>query len=257
MNIVVLVKQIPDPSIAGELDQDFSFKRDGKIVLDEADLYGVEIALQIRESLGSGEVSVVSMAPNMEVVGVKNALAMGADRAIVISDENLKGSHSLASAKVLSAAISKLENTDLIIAGTESSDGYSGILPAQIGALRKISVLSFATSLKVEGDTITITRQNDTGSETVNCKAPAIVSVTAGIVEPRYPNFKGILAAKSKPINFYNLSDLGIEVSGLEIDSQIVVDVEASEARSSGEIVEDVDLGIVKIMELLDSAGAI
>ncbi len=110
MDIAVLVKQIPDPSIMGDLNSEFLYKRDGKIVLDEADLYGVELALQLRDSAGSGEVTVITMAPDQEVVGVKNALAMGADRAIVISDGTLKGSHSLATAKVLNAAISKLEN---------------------------------------------------------------------------------------------------------------------------------------------------
>lgn len=257
MNIVVLVKQIPDPSVVGELDSNFLFKRDGKIVLDDADLYGVEIALQLRDAAGEGEVSLVSMAPNNEVVGVKNALAMGADKAIVISDENLRASHSLATAKVLDAAISKIGEVDLIIAGTESSDAYSGILPAQIGALRKISVLSFATSLKVEGTVVTITRQSDTGSETVTSNFPTIVSVTAGTVEPRYPNFKGIMAAKTKPIDFVSLSDLGIELSDLEIDSQSVFDVSDSEARTSGEKIEDEDIGVQKIIEVLESAGAI
>lgn len=257
MDIAVLVKQIPDPSIMGDLNSEFLYKRDGKIVLDEADLYGVELALQLRDSAGSGEVTVITMAPDQEVVGVKNALAMGADRAIVISDGALKGSHSLATAKVLNAAISKLENVDLIIAGTESSDGYTGILPAQIGALRKISILSFATSVEVSGNDVTIKRQTDSGSETVTASTPAILSVTAGSVEPRYPNFKGIMAAKTKPVDFFTLSDLGIDVSSLEIDSQVVIDVANSETKSVGAKIEDEDAGVAKIMEILETAGAI
>ena len=257
MNIAVFVKQIPDQSVVGNLNSDFRFNREGKITIDEADLYGVELALQLRDSVGSGQVSLISMAPNSEVVGIKNALAMGADNAIVISDIQLSGSHSLATAKVLNAAISKLENIELIIAGTESSDGYTGLLPAQIGELRKISVLSFATSVEIVDGVIKINRQTELGIDIVSAKLPAIVSVTAGCVEPRYPNFKGIMAAKSKPIEFYDLADLGIDLTELNIDNQNVFEMEPSEVRSAGEKIEDEEIGVGKIIDLLESHGAL
>ena len=257
MDIAVMVKQIPDPSVLGDLKDDFLYKRDGKIVLDEADLYGVELALQLRDSAGGGEVTVISMVPDKEVVGVKNALAMGADKAIVVSDDALKGSHSLATAKVLNAAISKLENVDLIIAGTESSDGYTGVLPAQIGASRKVSILSYATEVEVSDRTITIKRQSDFGSITTSAQLPAVVSVTAGAVEPRYPNFKGIMAAKSKPVEFYDLSDLGIGIEELDLDSQKVTAVQDSETKTASEKIEDDDIGVSKIIETLEKVGAI
>lgn len=257
MDIAVLVKQIPDPAVAGELTSDYTFKRDGKIVMDDADLYGVELALQLRDAAGSGEVTVISMAPGQETVGVKNALAMGADKAIVVSDDSLKGAHSLATAKILNAAIEKAGNVDLIIAGTESSDGYAGVMPAQLGALRKISVLSYATSVKVNGDEVLITRQTDSGSQSVSAKFPALISVTAGSVEPRYPNFKGIMAAKTKPLDFYDLAGLGIDAGALKIEEQSVFEVDQAETRSAGEKIEDEDAGVAKIIELLENAGAL
>ena len=108
INIAVLAKQIPDPSITGTLDSDFRYDREGKIVLDEADLYGVEVALGLVQTSGGGKVTIISMAPNGETSGVRTALAMGADEAIVVSDEALQNSHSLATAKVLNAAIDKI-----------------------------------------------------------------------------------------------------------------------------------------------------
>lgn len=257
MDIAVLVKQIPDPAVAGDLTSDYTFKRDGKIVMDDADLYGVELALQLRDDAGSGEVTVISMSPGQETVGVKNALAMGADKAIVVSDEGLKGAHSLATAKVLDAAIAKAGNVDLIIAGTESSDGYAGVMPAQLGTLRNVSVLSYATSVKVNGDEVVITRQTDSGSQTVSAKFPALISVTAGSTEPRYPNFKGIMAAKTKQLDFFDLAGLGVNVGDLKIEEQSVFEVDQAESRSAGEKIEDEDLGVAKIVELLEQTGAL
>lgn len=257
INIAVLVKQIPDPSVEGKLNSDFRFDRSGKIVLDEADLYGVEVALGLIESAGGGKVTVVSMAPNEEVVGVRTALAMGADDAVVISDEALANSHALATAKVLNAAIDSLGDIDLVIAGTESSDGYTGTIPAQIGALRKISALTFATSIKLNGSEIEINRQSNEGIDTVKATLPAVVSVTAGVVEPRYPNFKGIMAAKSKPVSFKSLSDLGISIDDLDISQQKVINVEEAPGRAAGEKIDDPTLAADKIIQYLESAGVL
>src|SRR3954453_5426249 len=127
MNVVVCVKQIPDPADPGALDPTTkTLKRDGKLILDESDSYGVEMGLQLVTAAGDGEVPLVSMAPNGEVSGLRTALAMGAAKAILVSDEELKGAGALDTAKVLAAAIGRVEGADLIIAGTESSDGYTG-----------------------------------------------------------------------------------------------------------------------------------
>ena len=257
INIAVLVKQIPDPSVVGSLDSSFRYVRDGKIVLDEADLYGVEVALQIRDASGGGQVSVISMVPKGEVTGVRTALAMGADNAFVISDEALANSNALSTAKVVNSVIDKIGDVDLIIAGTESSDGYAGTLPAQIAALRDISALTFATSIDLQGRSVIIKRQSNEGIDVVSADLPCVVSVTAGVVEPRYPNFKGIMAAKSKPLEIYTLNDLDVDSSKLGIENQIVTDVQDAPGRQSGEKIDDVEIAADKIIEYLESAGVL
>ena len=257
INIAVLAKQIPDPSITGTLDSDFRYDRERKIVLDEADLYGVEVALGLVQTSGGGKVTIISMAPNGETSGVRTALAMGADEAIVVSDEALQNSHSLATAKVLNAAIDKIGDVDLVIAGTESSDGYTGTIPAQIGALRNISTLTFATSIELEDGEIVIKRQSNEGIDTVKASLPAVLSVTAGVVEPRYPNFKGIMAAKSKPVSVLSLSDLGVDQNSLNISQQSVLSVEDAPGRAAGEKIDDVEIAAEKIISYLESAGVL
>ena len=257
ITIAVLVKQIPDPAVLGSLDADFRYVRTGKIVLDDADLYGVEVALQLRDAAGGGDVFVVSMAPGGEATGVRTALAMGADRAVIVSDDALKNAHALATAKVLNAAIDSVGTVDLVIAGTESSDGYSGTLPAHIAALRDVSALTFATHVTCEGNTVTIKRQSNDGIDEVTADLPAVVSVTAGVVEPRYPNFKGIMAAKSKPADVVTLSDLGVDPAFLAIDSQKVIGVDDAPGRASGVKFDDVENAADKIVEFLESIGAL
>jgi electron transfer flavoprotein beta subunit len=256
-NIAVLVKQIPDPSVAGSLGSDYRYVRDGKIVIDDADLYGVEIALMLRDASGGGKVTVVSMAPSGETAGVRTALAMGADNAIVVSDDALANAHSLATAKVLSAAIDRIDSVDLVIAGTESSDGYSGTLPAQIAALKSMSALTFATSVEISGDSVTIKRQSNEGIDVVEASTPAVISVTAGVVEPRYPNFKGIMEAKSKPVDVLSLADLSLDGASLAIDDQKVTDIFDAPGRESGVMITDVDSAADKIVEFLESAGVL
>ncbi|MFN8015506.1 MAG: electron transfer flavoprotein subunit beta/FixA family protein [Acidimicrobiia bacterium] len=256
-NIAVLVKQIPDPSQVGSLDENFRFVREGKIVIDDADLYGVEVALQLKEKLSDAQVIAVSMAPDEQSSGLRTALQMGADKAVVISDPDLANAHSLATAKVLNAAIEKIGECQLIISGTESSDGYAGTLPAQIAALRNISALTFATSVDLDGTTITTKRQSNDSLDTLKAQLPCVVSVTAGVVEPRYPNFKDIMAAKSKPVDTYTLADLELSKDDLEVDSQQVVSLEDAPGRSSGEKIEDISIAADKIIEFLENAGAL
>src|SRR5256885_7599381 len=135
MNVAVCVKQIPDPAQPGQLDSsDHTLVRSGKLILDDSDAYGVEMALQLVDKAGGGEVTLVSMAPNSEVGGLRTALAMGAAKAILVSDESLKGSDALSTAKVLAAAI-KRADADLVMAATESTDGYTGTTPVQVAEL--------------------------------------------------------------------------------------------------------------------------
>src|SRR3954447_10847408 len=126
MNIAVCVKQIPDPADPGALNADHTLKRDGKLILDESDSYGVEMALQLVDKAGEGEVTLVSMAPNGEVSGLRTALAMGAAKAILVSDDALKGADALTTSKVLAKCVERAGDVDLVLTATESTDGYTG-----------------------------------------------------------------------------------------------------------------------------------
>ena len=255
MNVIVCVKQIPDPALPGELDPSTNtLKRDGKLILDESDSYGVEMALQLVDAAGGGEVSLVSMAPNDEVSGLRTALAMGAAKAVLVSDASLAGADSLTTAKVLAAASTRLGDADLIIAGTESSDGYTGTVPEQIAEVLGLPSVTFAKSVAIDGGTLKVNRQTEAGYDEVECTLPAVVSVTAGVVEPRYPSFKGIMAAKSKPVDTVTAADLGIESVSW---AQQITAVTDAPAREAGEVIEDEGEAFERIVAYLDNLKVI
>jgi electron transfer flavoprotein beta subunit len=252
MNVVVCVKQIPDPAEPGKLEADNTLDRSGKLILDESDSYGVEMALQLADAAGGGEVTLVSMTANGETSGLRTALAMGAAKAILVSDDALSGAGALDTAKVLAAAIKRAE-PDLVLAATESSDGYTGTVPEQIAALLGLSSITFAKHIEISGDTVSVQRQTELGYDEVETSLPALVSVTAGVVEPRYPSFKGIMAAKSKPVDQVTLADLGIDPAtvGAAGAGQETVSVDDAPAREAGEVLEDDGEGYAKIVAYL------
>src|SRR5579883_2867037 len=259
MNVAVCVKQIPDPSAPGALDPStHNLVREGKLVMDDSDSYGVEMALQLVDRSGGGEVTLVSMAPNGEVSGLRTALAMGASKAILVSDDALRGSDALSTAKVLSAAVRRAD-PDLVIAATESTDGYTGTMPVQLAELLGLPSVTFAKAVSVDGSTVKVQRQTEAGYDEVEVPLPAVVTVTAGVVEPRYPSFKGIMAAKSKPVDVLGIADLGLEPSqvGASGARQEVVDVADAEARSAGEIVVDEGDGADRIVAFLEQIKVI
>jgi electron transfer flavoprotein beta subunit len=258
MNVVVCVKQIPDPAEPGKLEADNTLDRSGKLILDESDSYGVEMALQLADAAGGGEVTLVSMAPNGEVGGLRTALAMGAAKAILVSDDALSGAGALDTAKVLAAAIQRAE-PDLVLAATESSDGYTGTVPEQVAALLGLPSVTFAKHVEVGDGVVKVQRQTEAGYDEVEAPLPALVSVTAGVVEPRYPSFKGIMAAKSKPVDQPSLADLGIDPStvGAAGAGQQIVSVEDAPAREAGEIVEDDGEGFQRIVAYLENLKVI
>ena len=259
MNVVVCVKQIPDPADPGALNPDHTLKRDGKLILDESDSYGVEMALQLADSAGGGEVTLVSMAPNNEMGGLRTALAMGAAKSVLVSDDELKGAGALDTAKVLAAAIKRVEGYDLILTATESSDGYTGTVPEMIAALLDLPSITFAKHIEVSDGTVKVQRQTEAGFDECECPSPALVSVTAGVVEPRYPSFKGIMAAKSKPVDQVKVGDLGIDSAlvGRAGAGQEIVDVTPAPERQAGEVIEDDGEGHQKIIEFLDGLKVI
>jgi electron transfer flavoprotein beta subunit len=241
MNVVVCVKQIPDPAAPGQLDPGTkTLKREGKLILDDSDAYGVEMALRLAEKAGGGEVTLVSMAPNGETSGLRTALAMGAAKAILVSDDALAGSDALGTAKVLAAAVKRTE-FDLVVAATESTDGYTGTTPAQMAELLGLPAVTFAKSVDVGDGKVKVNRQTEAGYDEVECPLPALVTVTAGVVEPRYPSFKGIMAARSKPVDQLTVSDLGLSADevGAKGARQEVIDVAPAEERKAGEKITD------------------
>jgi electron transfer flavoprotein beta subunit len=259
MNVVVCVKQIPDPADPGQLDPSTkTLKRDGKLILDESDSYGVEMALQLVTAAGGGEVSLVSMAPNGEVSGLRTALAMGAASAILVSDPALQGTDALGTAKVLAAAIGRT-SPDLVLAATESSDGYTGTVPEQIAELLGLPSVTFAKEVSIADGVAQVKRQTELGYDEVECPLPALVSVTAGVVEPRYPSFKGIKAAKSKPVETLTVADLGLDASqvGWAGGGQDITDIAAAPARQAGEKIEDDGTAHERIVAFLEGLKVI
>jgi len=253
MNIVVCVKQIPDPAAPQAFDSSNNLDRSGKLILDEADTFGVEMALQLVDKAGSGEVTVVSMGSAADVAGLRNALAMGAAKAVIVSDESLRGTDALGTAKVLAAVIGRI-NPDLVLCATESSDGYTGTTPVQVAELLSLPSITFAKSVTIDGSTVKVDRQTEAGYDEVVAPLPALVTVTAGVVEPRYASFKGIMAAKSKPVEILSIADLGLaEVTGPKGARQEITAVVAAEARQAGEKYVDEGDGAEKIVAFLES----
>jgi electron transfer flavoprotein beta subunit len=197
------------------------------------------------------------MAPNGEVSGMRTALAMGAAKGVLVSDPALAGSDALTTAKVLAAAIAKMGAADLIIAATESSDGYTGTVPEQIAEVMGLPSVTFAKKVEIAGGVLKADRQTEDGYDEVECPLPAVISVTAGVVEPRYPSFKGIMAAKSKPIDTVTAADLGVTPTGWAGAGQKVVTVAQAEARKAGEIVEDDGSAFGKIVSYLENLKVI
>ncbi len=255
MNIVVLVKQVPDTWAERKLDPtDKTLDRASvDVVMNEIDEYAVEEALQIKEASG-GEVTIVSMAPERGVETIRKALSMGADKAVHLSDEALKGSDAIQTSYALAKVLGTLEY-DLVICGSEATDSRMSIMAALLAERLGQPQLSGARKVTAEGSTVRIERQTENGYDVVEAPTPAIVSVVEKINEPRYPSFKGIMAAKKKPLTTLTLADAGIEADqvGLAGAPSQVVEFANKPPRQAGQVVKDEGDGGVKIAEYLAS----
>ena len=254
-NIVVLVKQVPDTYSERKLsDADHTLDRAGAddSVLDEINERAIEEALQIKEA-SDGEVTVVSMGPDSATDAIRKALSMGADKAVHVVDDELHGADMLQTARVLAKAIGTVEGVDLIIAGNEASDGTGGAIPAMLAELLGYPQLTHAREVTVDGSTIKVTRETEEGLTHLEANLPAVVSVSEKINEPRYPSFKGIMAAKKKPVETLGIADLGIDAGevGLANAWSTVVEASPKPPREAGQRVEDDGDGGVKIAEYL------
>jgi electron transfer flavoprotein beta subunit len=259
MKIVVLVKQVPDSGAERTLRTDDSTVDRGSAnnVINEMDEYAIEEALKLQEAHG-GEVVVLSMGPEKASESIRKALSMGPDGAVLITDDALHGSCAVATSKVLAAAIAQ-QNADIVICGAESTDGRVQVMPHMLAERLGIAALTGARKLTIEesggSTTLTIERQTDEGFEVVTASTPAVVSVWDTINEPRYPSFKGIMAAKKKPLQTLSLSDLGIAAGEVGFDgaTSTVVEHNKRPPRQGGNKVEAGDDGGVKLVEYLVS----
>jgi electron transfer flavoprotein beta subunit len=253
MNIVVCVKQVPDTWSEKKLDpQDNTLDRGATDpVMNEMDEYAVEEALRLQESHG-GEVTVLCMGPGAATETVRKALSMGADKAIHVIDDALHGSDALATSLVLAKALGTTE-FDLVILGSESSDARMSVLPAMLAERLGLAQLTFAKEVTVDGSTVTIKRLTDDGYQVVEGATPAVVSVVEKINEPRYPSFKGIMAAKKKPVEVWSLADLDVPADqvGLAAAWTKVESFAARPPREKGQVVTDDGTGGHQLAEYL------
>jgi len=255
MKIAVCVKQVPDTWAEKKLDAaDKTLDResvDG--VMNELDEYAVEEALQIAEA-NSGEVVVVTVGPDKATDTVRKALSMGADSAIHVLDDALHGSDSLGTSLVL-AKVMEGRDFDLVIFGSESTDARMSVVPAMVAERLGVAQLTFANNVEVVGGDVTIKRQTEYGYDEVSGATPAVVSVVEKINEPRYPSFKGIMAAKKKPVETLSLADIGVDAAavGLAGAASEVVEFADAPPRAAGTVVTDEGNGGAQIADYLSA----
>jgi len=256
MNIVVLVKQVPDTWADKKLDPgDKTLDRDAvDAVVNEMDEFAVEEALRLAEAHG-GEVTVVSMGPERATEAIRKALSMGAHKAIHVVDDALAGSDAAGTSLVLARALERAGAFDLVIAGCEASDGQTSMVPAMLAERLGLPQVTFAR--KVEADpgagVVRIQRLTDDGYQVVQAATPAVVSVVEKINEPRYPSFKGIMAAKKKPVESVSVADLGVDPAevGLAAAWTRVESFADRPPRTAGTVVTDDGDGGVRLAEFL------
>ncbi len=255
MKIYVCIKQIPDPNtVVSKLDPTTKrLVRSGvSLVLDPGDEGTIAAAIKLRGTLGNSEVVTVSMGPSTAQEALRRSLAMGADRAIQVTDPALAGSDALSTARVL-AAVAKKEGADLIFCSTESTDGYTGMVPGGIAEFLGWPQLTFAREISVDGQKATIKRVTQTGHQIIESSLPAVVTIASGSYEAIYPTMKGIMGAKKKPFAQFALTDLAIEPSqvGEAGARERVLTIGSAEARAAGQIVKDEGNGATLIADFL------
>jgi electron transfer flavoprotein beta subunit len=267
MKIVVCVKHVPDATANRTFDADNTVDRAGVDgLLSELDEYAVEEALTIRDSTpdsasaageGAGEVVVLTVGPEPAADAVRKSLQMGADSGAHVVDGTIAGSDAVATSLVLAKAIEKIGGWDLVLCGMSSTDGAMGVVPAMLAERLGVPQVTHAAEVSVDASagsySVTVRRDSDLATETVEATTPAVVSVTDQINEPRYPSFKGIMAAKKKPVETWSLADIGVDAAdvGLSAAWSVVTSAEARPPRSAGTIVTDEGDGGTKLADYL------
>ncbi|MEO7126484.1 MAG: electron transfer flavoprotein subunit beta/FixA family protein [Nakamurella sp.] len=253
MNIAVLVKQVPDTYSERTLGDDHRLDRESAdAVIDEIDSRGVEIALQLVEAAGSGDVTVVTMGPERATEVLRKALAMGANRGIHVVDDSLAGADALTTSAVLAAALAR-QPYDLVITGNETTDGRTGSVPSMLAERLGLPAVTQAQKVSIDGSTVHAERADESGYSDVTAQLPALISVTEKITDPRYPNFKGLMSAKKKPIETFTVADLGVSVT----PGNVVIDVTPAAPRAAGQKVNDGGTGGQQVADFLVAARII
>jgi electron transfer flavoprotein beta subunit len=247
MNIVVCVKFVPDSTADRRFEDDGTVDRIGVDgLLSELDEYAVEQALQVRERLADdspeSSVTVLTVGPDGAADALRKALQMGSDKAVHVLDDAVAGSCALSTSLVLAEALRKTE-FDLVVCGMASTDGSMGVIPSMLAERLGVPAVTLGSSVELDGDTLRIRRDGDAATETIEATLPLVSSVTDQSGEARYPSFKGIMAAKKKPLETWSLADLGVdaELVGLTAASSVVVTAEARPPRTAGRVVADDD----------------
>ena len=244
MNIVVCVKHVPDATANRQFESDNTVDRDGVDgLLSELDEYAVEQALQIKEKRDGEEITITALTvgPEKAVDAVRKALQMGADQGVHVSDDAIAGSDAAATSLVLAEAIKKIGSPDLIMCGMSSTDGSMSVVPAMLAERLDLPQVTLASVVETQGDQVRAKRDNEASTEVIGGQMPLVLSVTDQTGEARYPSFKGIMAAKKKPLETYSLSDLGGDAGqvGLSVAWSQVEDTTERPPRTAGEIVKD------------------
>ncbi|MFP3578245.1 electron transfer flavoprotein subunit beta/FixA family protein [Arthrobacter sp. fls2-241-R2A-200] len=261
MKIVVLVKHVPDAQFDRHINGPGNTTDRAESILSELDEYALEAALQLAEERGGpkagNEVIALTMGPASAVNAVKKSLQIGASSGVHLSDDALAGSDAAATSLALAAAVRHLSAdgrpVDLVLTGMASTDGETSLVPAQLAERLSYPQLTFASSLEVSGSTVVGRRDAGSFSETVEAQLPAVVSVTDQINEPRYPNFKGILAAKKKKIATLTLADVGLDPSqvGHSGSWTVVESADPRPPRTAGTIITDEGDAGIKLVDFL------
>ncbi|MFJ1707697.1 electron transfer flavoprotein subunit beta/FixA family protein [Kitasatospora sp. NBC_00374] len=241
LRIVVCVKYVPDATGDRRFADDTTTDREGVDgLLSELDEYGVEQALRIAEASGDAEVTVLTVGPDDAKDALRKALSMGADKAVHVNDDDIHGSDVIGTSAIIAKALDKV-GFDLVVCGMASTDGTMGVLPALLAERLGLPQVTLLSEVSVEGGVVKGRRDGDAATEQVEAELPAVVSVTDQSGEARYPSFKGIMAAKKKPVESLDLDDLGIEADevGLAGSWTAVEAVAARPARTAGTVVKD------------------
>lgn len=256
MKIVVLVKHVPEPTAAWHLSPDLVLDRasvDGR--LSQLDEYACEQAVRIVEGGCAAEITYLTMGPAGAVDTLRKALAMGGDQGAHVLDDALRGSDALATSLVLAKAIQRL-GFDLVLCGMASTDAEMSVVPSMLAERLGVPQATNAAGLSVNGDVLTVRREIDGATEEVEVSLPAVVSVTDQSGEPRYPSFKGIVAARKRPIQTWTLTDLSIDAAevGLAGAATVVLDASAVPPRNAGTVVLDEGDAAAQLAEFLATA---